>query len=68
MKKNFYKLFKNKKPIIAMVHFPALPGSPLYDEKGLDFIYKSIEKDLINLQKAEWMQSCLEMKMIVHTN
>ena len=53
MKKNFYKLFKTKKPIIAMVHFPALPGSPLYDEKkGLDFIYKSIEKDLINLQKA----------------
>ena len=36
-----------------MVHFPALPGSPLYDEKkGLDFIYSSIEADLINLQKA----------------
>ena len=36
-----------------MVHFPALPGSPLYDEKkGLEFIYNSIEKDLINLQKA----------------
>ena len=33
MKKNFFKLFKTKKPIIAMVHFPALPGSPLYDEK-----------------------------------
>ena len=53
MKKNFYKLFKTKKPIIAMVHFPALPGSPLYnDKKGLDFIYQSIEKDLTNLQKA----------------
>ena len=53
MKKNFYKLFKTKKPIIAMVHFPALPGSPLYDEKkGLDFVYQSIEKDLMNLQKA----------------
>ena len=53
MKKNFYKLFKTKKPIIAMVHFPALPGSPLYDDKkGLDFIYQSIEKDLTNLQKA----------------
>ena len=36
-----------------MVHFPALPGSPLYDEKkGLNFIYQSVEKDLINLQKA----------------
>ena len=53
MKKNFYKLFKTKKTVIAMVHFPALPGSPLYDEKkGLDFIYSSIEADLINLQKA----------------
>ena len=54
MKKNFYKLFKTKKPIIAMVHFPALPGTPLYDEKkGLNYIYKSIEADLINLQKAD---------------
>ena len=36
-----------------MVHFPALPGSPLYDEKkGLHFIYQSVEKDLLNLQKA----------------
>ena len=53
MKKNFYKLFKTTKPVIAMVHFPALPGSPLYDEKkGLNFIYESIEADLINLQKA----------------
>ena len=53
MKKNFFKLFKTKKPVIAMVHFPALPGSPLYDEKkGLDFVYNSIEKDLINLQNA----------------
>ena len=33
MKKKFFKLFKTTKPIIAMVHFPALPGSPLYDEK-----------------------------------
>ena len=30
-----------------MVHFPALPGSPLYDEKkGLDFVYQSIEKSV----------------------
>ena len=53
MKKNFYKLFKTKKPIIAMVHFPALPGSPLYDEKkGLNFILKSIQEDIKNLQDA----------------
>ena len=36
-----------------MVHFPALPGSPMYDEKkGLDFIFHSIRSDLKNLQDA----------------
>ena len=36
-----------------MVHFPALPGTPLYDEKkGLDFILNSINSDLKNLQNA----------------
>lgn len=49
----FNKLFNTAKPVIAMVHFPALPGSPLYNEKlGLDFIIDSIAKDLINLQNA----------------
>ena len=53
MKKNFYKLFKTKKPIIAMVHFPALPGSPLYDEKkGLEYILNSIQADVKHLQNA----------------
>ena len=53
MKQKFFKLFKTKKPIIAMVHFPALPGSPLYDEKkGLGFILNSINSDLKNLQNA----------------
>ena len=53
MKKNFYRLFKTKKPIIAMVHFPALPGSPLYDEKmGLEYILDSIQADVKNLQNA----------------
>ena len=38
-KNRFNKLFNNSKPIIAMVHFPALPGSPLYNSKlGLDYI------------------------------
>lgn len=36
------------KPIIAMVHFPPLPGSPLYDRAGgmaaiLDYVAKDIE-------------------------
>ena len=53
MKKKFFKLFKTTKPIIAMVHFPALPGSPLYDEKkGLDYIFNSIQADVKNLQNA----------------
>lgn len=53
MKEKFFKLFKTAKPIIAMVHFPALPGSPLYDSKlGLDYILESAENDLIALQNA----------------
>ena len=53
MKEKFFKLFKTSKPIIAMVHFPALPGSPLYDSKlGLDYILESAENDLIALQNA----------------
>ena len=51
--KKFESLFKTNKPIIAMVHFPALPGSPLYNDKlGIDYILESAEKDLIALQDA----------------
>ena len=36
-----------------MVHFPALPGSPLYDEKkGLKYILNSIQADVKHLQNA----------------
>ena len=49
----FDKIFKISKPIIAMVHLPALPGSPLYNSKlGLDYILESAEKDLNALQNA----------------
>ena len=49
----FNNLFKNSKPVIAMVHFPALPGSPLYNSKlGLDYIIDCAEKDLLALQDA----------------
>ena len=45
--KNFKKIFKNDKPVIAMVHLPALPGSPLYDPKlGLNYIIESAQRDL----------------------
>jgi uncharacterized protein len=46
-------LFHTTKPIIAMAHFPALPGTPLYDEKGgvrgiLDTMRKDMEVLLAN--------------------
>ena len=54
MKNNFEKLLKTIKPVIAMVHLPALPGSPLYNYKlGLDYILETAEKDLLALQEAE---------------
>jgi len=41
------ELFGATKPIIAMAHFPPLPGTPLYDERaGMKGIYKSLERDV----------------------
>lgn len=34
MQTKFNEVFKGKKPIIGMVHVKALPGTPLYDQKG----------------------------------
>ena len=34
MAAKFRKVFGNTKPVIAMVHIGALPGSPLYDADG----------------------------------
>lgn len=45
------EMFGKKKEIIGMVHFPPLPGSPLYDDSlGVDFIYERILNDVNNLQ------------------
>lgn len=45
--------FGHDKPIIAMVHFPPLPGSPLYDAKrGMNWIVESAAKDIAALQKG----------------
>jgi hypothetical protein len=53
MKKKIFDLFQTTKPIIAMVHFPALPGSPLYNTKlGFNYIIDSVERDLFALQEA----------------
>ena len=40
------------KPVIAMVHLGALPGSPLHDAKGLDGLVERARKDLHALQTA----------------
>jgi membrane complex biogenesis BtpA family protein len=43
--------FGTPKPIIAMVHLPALPGSPLYDrDAGMDGIVEWARRDLEALQ------------------
>jgi uncharacterized protein len=49
----FEKIFKTRKPVIAMVHFGALPGSPLHDaEAGLAGLLEGVRKDLKALQDA----------------
>jgi len=50
---NFARIFTTRKPVIAMVHFGALPGAPLYDaEAGLDGLLAGVRKDLKALQDA----------------
>lgn len=49
----FRRVFGSGKPVIAMVHFGALPGSPLYDsERGIDGLINGVSKDLDALHKA----------------
>lgn len=46
----FTDLFKVEKPIIAMAHVPALPGTPRYDkEKGVKHLVEWVKKDVKNL-------------------
>ncbi len=53
MTAKFKAVFGNGKPVIAMVHFAALPGSPLHDAKaGIAGIVDGARKDLAALQKA----------------
>lgn len=53
MSQKFRQLFKTKKPVIAMVHFGALPGAPLYDaDAGLKGLLAGVRKDLTALQDA----------------
>lgn len=44
-------LFGTEKPIIAMVHMPALPGDPDYDRgKGMAYVLEHTHADLLALQ------------------
>jgi hypothetical protein len=53
MTTKFKAVFGNKKPVIAMVHFGAMPGAPLYDAKaGIEGIIAGARKDLAALQAA----------------
>jgi len=50
---NFGRVFGAQKPVIAMVHFAALPGAPLYDSNGgLDGLVEAARRDLAALQAA----------------
>jgi len=43
-------IFGKKKPIIAMAHIPALPGTPRYDAaRGMDWLIESTQCDLRHL-------------------
>lgn len=49
----FQRVFSTAKPVIAMVHIGALPGTPLYDQAmGLDGLLEGARKDLHALQDA----------------
>ncbi|MEE2773779.1 MAG: BtpA/SgcQ family protein [Pseudomonadota bacterium] len=53
MKKRFNKVFGGAKPVIAMVHLGALPGSPLFNSKtGIDGLINNARADLEALQSA----------------
>lgn len=53
MSGNFSRVFGDRKPVIAMVHLGALPGTPLHDASaGLEGLVEGGRKDLKALQEA----------------
>ena len=53
MDNRFKRIFGDRKPVIAMVHFDALPGTPLYDpEGGVEAIVAHARRELLALQAA----------------
>ncbi len=52
-KERFEKVFGTKKPVVAMVHLGALPGTPLYDANGgMEAIVEAARADLQALKEA----------------
>lgn len=50
----FRRIFGETKPVIAMVHLGALPGTPLYDDDGgMPAILEAARRDLQALQEAD---------------
>jgi hypothetical protein len=50
---SFAKTFGTPKPVIAMLHFPALPGRPQHDrERGRGLLVDVVGRDLETLQAA----------------
>jgi membrane complex biogenesis BtpA family protein len=44
------ELFNNEKPVIAMAHIPALPGTPRYDDQaGIDYLIEHVRPDVDHL-------------------
>ncbi len=53
MSERFERIFANQKPLIAMVHVPPLPGTPLYDrDAGVGGLVSSVQRDLEVLLEA----------------
>ncbi len=49
---SFHDLFSVKKPIIGMLHLPPLPGSPIYNGKGLKEVIDRALYDANELQEG----------------
>ncbi len=55
MTQRFAELFGDRKPLIAMVHVPPLPGTPLYDASaGVQGLIDAVKRDLEFLLEADF--------------
>ena len=47
------KTFNKKRAVIGLCHFKALPGDPLYDEKGgMEAVFQAALADVMALQEG----------------